>query len=124
MEIHHLSFAKIAILNTNIAEIVVDEGVELNGKMTNELHHFLLTNLDHPFSLLINKINSYSYTCDAQMTLGAIAELKSIAVVVYSNISKVITQDMGNIDRPINWHMEIFEKKTSALTWLVATQSE
>jgi len=49
--------------------------------MVEEYHAFLLAHLVSPFSLLINKINSYSYNFDAQINLATLKEIKAMAVV-------------------------------------------
>ena len=40
--------------------------------MVEEYHAFLLKHLVSPFSLLINKINSYTYSFDAQVNLATL----------------------------------------------------
>lgn len=69
MELHELSFAKIIILREDIAEVIVNEGVEMTVEMVDEYHNFLLSHLRAPFSLLVNKLNAYTYDFDAQEKL-------------------------------------------------------
>ena len=38
MDVHQISFAKITVLRNDLAEIVVDNGVDINVKMVNEIH--------------------------------------------------------------------------------------
>ena len=71
MALYMLPFAKIIILGNNIAEVMVHEGVELNETMVNQFHDFLLTQLSSPFSLLISKVNSYTYDFDGQKIRGS-----------------------------------------------------
>ena len=61
MDSYELSFGKIIILRNDLAEVIVNEGVEVDFGMVEEFHHFLLSNFTHSFSLLINKVNSYSF---------------------------------------------------------------
>ena len=69
MDIHKFNFGSIIILHDNVAEVIINEGVELTLEMINEYHDFLLTNLSSPFFLLVNKIHSYTYSFEAQMHL-------------------------------------------------------
>lgn len=66
MESHRLRFAEIIILNKNLAEVIIDEAIEMDLSMVEEYHAFLLSHLDSSFSLLINKRHAYGYTFDAQ----------------------------------------------------------
>lgn len=60
MDLYELSFAKIIILRDDIAEVMINDGVLMDVDMVAKYHEFLLAHLHAPFSLLINKINSYS----------------------------------------------------------------
>ncbi len=125
MDTHTLSFAKINILQPDIAEVVVNEGIEMNMEMVNEYHRFLLANLKAPFSLLINKINSYSYDFQAQINLAVLKEINVMAVVTYSNVTRHSTQMLSsNVPRKIDWNLQLFDDKNSALTWLEAMQTK
>ena len=75
MDLYELSFAKIIILRDDIAEVMINDGVEMDTGMVDQYHVFLLTHLQAPFSLLINKVNSYTYTFEAQEKLAEAKEL-------------------------------------------------
>ncbi|MFD2725516.1 hypothetical protein [Hyunsoonleella rubra] len=62
MKEYKLSFGTIIVLKDNLAEVIINEGVVMNEVMVDIYHDFLLSYLKAPFSLLINKKNSYSYT--------------------------------------------------------------
>jgi hypothetical protein len=119
METHQLSFAKIIILRADIAEVIVNDGVELTLTMINEYHRFLLNHLSAPFSILVNKINAYSYTFEAQTNLACISEINAMAVVAYSKATELATRSLATTTlRKTPWNMEIFSDKQSALHWL------
>ncbi|MFV1985405.1 MAG: hypothetical protein ACC657_17790, partial [Thiohalomonadales bacterium] len=84
MDLHELPFAKIIILDDNIAEVMVNEGVTMDVEMVEQYHEFLLSHLRAPFSLLINKVNSYTYDFDAQNKLATLKEINAMAVVAYN----------------------------------------
>ena len=71
MNINELSFGKAIILNSNLVEIIVDEGIEMDLAMITEYHNWISKNLSDPCMVLINKINSYTYSFDAQLVLGS-----------------------------------------------------
>ena len=117
-----LSFATIIKLREDIAEVIINEGVEMDLDMVNQYHEYLLSHFDAPFSLLINKVNSYSYTFEAQMALATLKEINVMAVVVYSRAAKFSTEDLEARPRPIDWNMNIFSNRDEALTWLKLNQ--
>jgi hypothetical protein len=79
MEVHNLDFARIVLLRDDIAEMIVNQNVEMDSAMIDAYHAFLVGHLRAPFSLLINKINTYSYTFEAQRKLVAIPEINAMA---------------------------------------------
>lgn len=125
MEQHELSFLKIIILRADIAEVIVNEGVELNIEMINEYHEFLLSHLKSPFSLLINKINAYTYDFDAQRALGTLDELNVISVVVYNELSEMNINNLAtNVPRSVPWNMQMFATREDALHWIFSEQDK
>ena len=118
MTTHKLSFANIKILAPDLAEVIVDHGVEMTGSMVDEYHDFLRGHLSAPFSLLINKINEYSYDFSAQEKLAAIPEIDRMAVVAYKRATVNVTRLMTKIPREYQWQLEIFSDRNTALAWL------
>lgn len=122
---HELTFADINILDANLAEIVVHEGVEMDKSKFDEFIAFLATELQAPYGVLVNKINSYTYTFDLQQQLSAVVGIKATAVVTYSVASKSSTQMLKMMaPEPSKWNMQIFTDRNAALNWLVAELSE
>ena len=91
MDLYELSFAKIVILRDDIAEVMINDGVEMDARMVEQYHEFLLSHLRNPFSLRSNKVNSYTYDFDAQVNLGTLKEINAIAVVAYNRVTKMST---------------------------------
>ena len=86
--------------------------------MVGEYHDFLLKEMSHPFAVLINKKNSYTYTFDAQRHLGTLPELRAIAVLAYNDMTVKTTQGLIAIPRDISWTIKIFNQRDVALQWL------
>jgi len=124
MNLHKLSFAKIIILRDDIAEVIVNDEVEMDLKMVDEYHRFLLSHLQAPFSLLINKLNSYSYYYEAQEKIADLNEINAMAVVAYNRITRESTETLVDIRGDENWNLKIFTTRDEALNWLLLQQEQ
>ncbi|UCB54391.1 MAG: hypothetical protein JSW45_10645 [Thiotrichales bacterium] len=123
MDLFELPFAKIIILRDDLAEVMINDGVQMNMAMVEQYHDFLLSHLQAPFSLLINKVNSYSYDFDAQEHLATLDEINAMAVVVYNRVSKITTETLASFPRDVEWNLEIFPDREEALAWLMKQQA-
>ncbi|KXI28251.1 hypothetical protein [Paraglaciecola hydrolytica] len=123
MVLHSLGFAKIVLLADDIAEVIIDQGVVMDLSMVNRYHDFLLSHLQAPFSLLINKINEYSYDFNAQMKIANIPQIKAMAIVTYTRQSEFTTQLLAETTyRQIVWNIQMFPQRDMALKWLYSQQ--
>lgn len=120
MKSFRLSFATISILDKNLAEIIIDEGVIVDEVMVDEFHDFLLTNLVAPFSLIINKENRYSYTFEAQTLICNLKEIHLIAVIANTSGSIMATETLVKLNEHNNWNIEMFKNRVSALEWIAS----
>lgn len=118
MKICNLSFGKIVILNKNLAEVIVDEGIVMDETMVNEYHDFLLNTLEAPFFLIINKKHSYSYTFPAQKKIANLKEIKAMAVIVHTSGGLMSTETLVNVNGNYKWNIRLFQEREQALTWL------
>lgn len=118
MKSYKLSFGIISILRNNLAEVIVNEGVVMDEVMVDEYHDFLLSNLDAPLSILINKTNSYSYTYEAQKALVSFNKIEVMAVFVDSNAGLMSTETLLSLKKDNNWDVKIFRTREDALFWL------
>ncbi|MGB5396926.1 MAG: hypothetical protein WBN96_07240 [Gammaproteobacteria bacterium] len=119
---YELNFARINLIRDDIAEVIIHDGIELNVAMVNEYHDFLITHLTPPFSLLINKVNSYTYDFDAQQTLATIEHIKAMAVVAYKRSAVITTEYLASQPREKQWNLQIFSDRESAMHWLTTVQ--
>jgi len=122
MDLHELPFAKIIILRDDIAEVMINDGVRMNEEMVEQYHDFLLSHLRAPFSLLVNKINSYTYDFHAQEKLATLKEINVMAVVAYNRVTKLTTETLASYPRDVKWNLEIFSNRDDALAWLLSEQ--
>ena len=124
MELYELPFARIIVLRDDIAEVIINEGVEMDVAMVDQYHDFLLSHLRPPFSLLINKINSYTYDFDAQMQLATLKEINVMAVVAYKRVTALSTETLASYPRVVKWNLKIFSNRNDAMNWLVSQQEK
>jgi len=122
MNHHSLGFGQIIILQPDIAEVIIDDGIEMDEHMVDDYHNFLVNHLVAPFSILVNKIHSYTYTFEAQLKLGTIPQIHSMAVITYSHISEVATHSLNSIPRATPWNLRTFKEREQALNWLKQIQ--
>lgn len=122
MYLHELPFAKIILLRKDIAEVIVNEGVVMSVDMVNQYHDFLLEHLHIPFSLLINKINSYTYDFDAQLKLATLNEINAMAVVSYNRLTTITTENLAAYPRERMWNLKVFTNRDKAVEWLLLQQ--
>lgn len=124
MDLYELPFAKIIILRKDIAEVIMNEGIEIDKTLVGQFHDFLFSHLQAPFSLLVNKVNPYTYDFYAQKELGSLKELNAIAVVAYSRITEISTEALVSIPRDFEWTLKIFSNREEALAWLITKQDK
>lgn len=124
MELHELPYAKIIILQEDIAEVIIDDEVVMDMQMVEHYHDFLLSHLSPPFSLLINKVNSYTYDFNAQLKLATLAEINVMAVVAYDRITEITTESLASYPRSEKWRLKIFSNRNDAMAWLLLEQKK
>lgn len=123
MNLYELPFAKIIILDENIAEVIINEAIVMDSHMVDEYHEFLLSHLNAPFSLLVNKVNSYTYDFSAQTKLANLEEINVMAVVAYNRITKITTESLASYPRNKQWNLKVFSNRRDALEWLLFEQN-
>lgn len=120
MDLYELPYAKIIILQDDIAEVMINDSIVMDVAMVEHYHAFLLSHLRSPFSLLINKVNSYTYDFAAQIKLATLEEINAMAVVAYNRITEITTESLASYPRSKKWNLKIFLKREEALAWLLS----
>jgi len=118
MEVHQISFAKVCILSTNCAEITVNSGVDINLEMVDEIHHFLLSQFNYSFSLLINKTNAYSTQLDALIQFGTLTAIDKIAIFAPNKLAKMSADFSASIPSSSELNIDVFTERDDALDWI------
>jgi len=105
---HRLSFAYFNIISDNIVEVIADDGIEITLEMVEESHEFISAHFFEPFGMLINRVNNYSYSFEAQLSIASYEHLTAIAFVYYSNESKIISEKLSHIRTLDDWNYKTF----------------
>lgn len=116
-----LSFCVITIIQADIAEVVVGEGVIVDVDMINEFDQVLSANMSELYSILVNRENSYSYTDEAKVEIFKLTKIKAVAVVSYVhkfNLSLQTMFLMFLMFSELKWKVKVFNDKSTALAWL------
>lgn len=111
-------FGKINVINPHIAEVIINEGITLDKQEVQDYNQVLRSNLEPPFSVLINKENAYSYTFEAQLEMGRFNDIVYRAVVAYNHNAEMATQIIMDLNKNSNWNIKIFRERQTALNWL------
>lgn len=122
IDTHRLSFSTVNLVSKNIAEVIVNPGIEMDQSMVEMFHSFLLQHMTPPFSILVNKLNSYSYDFIAQNKLFSLEQIDNIAVVCYSSSCISTTKYITEMLEERSWSSQIFTDRSSALNWLTTKQ--
>ncbi|OUR99467.1 hypothetical protein A9Q86_12940 [Flavobacteriales bacterium 33_180_T64] len=123
MNVFILPFGKISILESNIAEIVINDGVIMDEEKIIISQELIKTHLQIPFSFLVNKEHTYSYTFEAQLAMGNLKGILSIAAVIKHQRAEIATKIIRDVNRHENWNIKFFRERTAALDWLQSTQN-
>lgn len=119
MELYELSFCKIDVLQKDIAEVIVNEGIDIDMEMVDEIHHCFLSIFTHSFSLLINKKNSYSTQLDALIKFGTLKAINKIAIFAPNKMAKLSADFSADIPSSAVLNIQVFTDRDEALTWLI-----
>lgn len=106
---HQLSFAKINILNEQVAEVIVNKDVEISLEMSEEYDDFLAKTFLSNFALLVNKVHQYDLSFEAKLNIASHEKLAAIAVIIYDNKSKELVKDLALMREIDGWNLRIFD---------------
>ncbi|PKG85203.1 hypothetical protein CXF85_06285 [Colwellia sp. 75C3] len=105
---HQLSFAKINLLNNNVAEVIVSENVEISLEMSEEYDDFMSKTFSNDFAILVNKINQYDFSFEAKISMASHENLTAIAVITYDDESKKSVDKVAAIREFDGWNLKVF----------------
>lgn len=118
MKEYKLSFGTIIILEEHLAEVIIHDGLVIDEVVVDLCHDFLLSYLKVPFSIVLNKKNSYSYTYEAQKVFFNLKEIQKVAVVAVTSGAFMSAETLIKISESNHLNIELFEKRDEALEWI------
>ena len=113
-----LPFGRVIGHNEHLAEIIINEGVELTSDILEQLHETLLHECPAELKLLFNNRHSFSYSFAAQRQLADLPNVKKVAILVYNLVSERATEGLLTVRRIHPWNARIFREREPALSWL------
>ena len=120
--IYRLSFASIEVISSHIAEIIVDEGVEISLEMCEEYDALLLELFPHPYTVIVNRINEFSYTYEAGLLLGSLEKRIATAFIVYNESGENRIQKFQSMRKQDTLNIRIFSGfdlgRRKSIEWL------
>lgn len=109
-------------LESNIAEVIVDSGVDLSIEMVEELDNYLKSFYPHDFALLVNKKNKYTYTYEAQLCLASLEHQRALAILYHDlqneHIPPLLSQRVTLDDINVKIFPATKLGQNSAIDWL------
>jgi len=114
MELENLEFGVFKEIEPQIVEIIINEGVVLDGEKIQEIEESLLEKYGGRYALLVNRKNHYSHTHESMMKVARLKNLAAIAILVYEHFAK----QAAVIHELYQQNVSIFDDREKALTWL------
>ncbi|MCI2282987.1 hypothetical protein L3081_05730 [Colwellia sp. MSW7] len=105
---YNLGFGKINIIDGNIAEIIINDNIEMSLEMVEECEQFFSQHFSDNFGILVNKINAYQYSFEAKLTIGMNEKLCAIAVINYHQNGRKQTDRIIQLRKQDNLNLKIF----------------
>jgi len=105
---HRMSFGFFNKLSEDVFEVVADEGIEITLEMIDECHEFVDEFITGDFALLVNRINTYSYSFEAKLSIASYEGLRAIAFVYYNSESKQAIDDLQDNRMKDKWNAKMF----------------
>ena len=113
-----LSFCRILIIDKNIVEVILNEGIEINPTMVDEFFTYIADKMNGVISILLNKATKYSYNFEALMQLSVSTKIRHMGVVVYDSIAVSSVNFLNERYNESQKNVKIFKTREDALAWL------
>ncbi|OUS13377.1 hypothetical protein A9Q89_03070 [Gammaproteobacteria bacterium 53_120_T64] len=113
-----LSFCVLRALPNRVIEVTPDHGIEINLAMVEELDRSMIEMMGNVFAILVNKVNAYSVSFEAQVVIGTLKEATATAVLVYDRFGEMGTEQIKAMSEGEEKKIDIFFDKGQAIDWL------
>jgi hypothetical protein len=116
------SFGQVNFLSNNIVELIIDKGVEVSLELIDEYDALMAKNFTSDYAILVNRLNSYSFSYEALLCIGSAQYLKAVAIITYSSENKEQTKNLQAIRHMDDLNIREFSGlelgRESAIKWL------
>ena len=114
MKLENLKFGVFKEIEPLILEVIINEGVMLDGKKVQRIEAGLLDKYKGRYALLVNRINRYSHTHESMMQVSRLRNLAGIAILVYEDFAKQVAAIHELYQRNVG----VFDDREKAIAWL------
>lgn len=118
MEQDDLPFATIVQHKPDLAELIVNDRVELDGDKVARIHQYLLQHFQLPIRLLVNRQHRILFNYEGQQRFAAIPEIIATAFWAEHPLTELSCQVWLATPRPLPWNARVFSERQQALQWL------
>ena len=117
-------FGHIKIITPNIAEIVINHGIEVSLEIVEEYEALMSEHFSDNYATLINRINNYSYAYEALLCVGSAKNLKAVAVINYGLDNEKQSKNVNIVQHIDKLNIKLFSGlelgRAHAIDWLNA----
>ncbi|MFV0389887.1 MAG: hypothetical protein ACK5NT_14170 [Pyrinomonadaceae bacterium] len=113
-----LPFALIHSIEDSILEIVFCEAIEIDMDMVTKLHKVLESFCTNEVCILVNNINEFNYSFEAQMNIFDLEKIVAVSFVCYTKNSHRAVEAMLNLPRKNEPNAKIFYEYREGIEWL------
>jgi len=114
MKLEDLEFGDLKEIEPQIVEVIINEGIVLDGDKIQRIEERLLEKYSNRYALLVNRKNHYSHTHESMMRVSRLRNLAGIAILVYEDFAKQVAL----IHELYQRNIEVFDDRGKAITWL------
>ena len=117
---YQLSFCEIEQLSDNIFEVTTAEGAVIDDICAKEANDFWLKLRKKPFCLLVNNINSFSFSFTGSIEIGKNPLRKKTAILLNNKKTENQVATTLDLKKTANFSEETrcFNDRTKAIEWL------
>ncbi len=116
------SFGQINLLTTNIAEVIINDKIEVTLEIVDEYDALMAKHFAINYAILVNRINSYSFSYEALLCVASAQNLKALALINYRAENAQQTQNLKTIRHMDNLNIKEFSGldlgRENAIKWL------
>lgn len=120
MKEFRLSFGHFYLLDNQILEAVIDDGIDVTSDNVREMKEFVRALTPPPRMLLANRKNSYSFSFGAMMSAITFNEFDAVAELSARNNFTFI----GETIWPKFFKLAFFTRRDEAISWLIEKQKK